>query len=336
MDEQHREFADLDSISIDTAIFEDGAAGSTMPLVDLAHQWGLMEVSSNIFGDDVFGEDCVTSSNPSSVLKSPKLSLDNVMTQASNKDPSIKLPENVKFFQNIPTTNMVAEANDNRPSNSPKDLVWPLQQIAPYFEPQKAISAFKLSYVSVLWHTLCECITQFSVESSENLKELEKGVSIILKGLREVDVVDLSSLEVLLADFLKKYGDYDVAKFSSSQKITRDAHQKLLSVVQHRLHAVNEDKVKMDKHLAGLQKVLERAEKELVAWTSKKKKTIFLIEEHQKKLFKKQESVTNIEGEIHALDKISPLSETETKELAKLKEIAETSHLQILGHKFFP
>ncbi|KAM3284295.1 hypothetical protein P3S67_023094 [Capsicum chacoense] len=91
----------------------------------------------------------------------------------------------------------------------------------------------------------------------------------------------------------------------------------------------------MDKHLAEFQKVLERADKELVAWTSKTKKTILLIEEHQKKLSKNQESVTNIEGEIHALEKISPLSKTETKELAKLKEIAETSRLQILGHKLF-
>ncbi|PHT34168.1 hypothetical protein CQW23_25968 [Capsicum baccatum] len=65
--------------------------------------------------------------------------------------------------------------------------------------------------------------------------------------------------------FFKKYGDYDVAKFSSSQKITRDAHQELLSVAQHHLHAANEDKVKIDKHLAELQKVLERAKKELVA-----------------------------------------------------------------------
>ncbi|PHU02817.1 hypothetical protein BC332_28068 [Capsicum chinense] len=130
LSDQHRDFADLDSISIDTAIFEDGAAGLTMPLDDLAHQ------------------DCVTSPNPPSVLKSPYLSLDNAMTQASSKDPSAKLPKNIKSFQNVSTTDMVAEANDNRPSDAPKDLVQPLQQIAPHFEPQKAISAFKLSYVS--------------------------------------------------------------------------------------------------------------------------------------------------------------------------------------------
>lgn len=36
--DQHREFADLDSISIDTVMFEDGAVGSTIPLTELAHQ----------------------------------------------------------------------------------------------------------------------------------------------------------------------------------------------------------------------------------------------------------------------------------------------------------
>ncbi|PHT50374.1 hypothetical protein CQW23_10121 [Capsicum baccatum] len=289
---QHCEFDDLDSISIDTVIFEDGAVGSTMPLADLAHQLGFVEVSSNIFGNDVFGEDCFTNLNPPSVLKSFNLSLDNAMTQASNKDPSIKLPENVESFQNVPTTDMVAEANDNIPSNSPKDLVQPLQQIASHFEPPKAISAFKLSYVFGLWRTLCECITQFSIESSENLKELEKDVSLILKGVA--------------------------------------------SVVQNHLHAANEDKVKMNKRLAELQKILERANKELVARTSNKKKIILLIEEHQKKLSKNQESVTNIEDRIHTLEKICPLSETETNELAKLREIAETSRLQILGHNSFP
>ncbi|KAM3284296.1 hypothetical protein P3S67_023095 [Capsicum chacoense] len=121
-----------------------------MPLDDLAHQLGLVDVSSNIFGDDVFSEDCVIRPNPPSVLKSPNLSLDNAMTQASNKDLSAKFPENIESFQNVPTTDMVAEGNDNRPSNVPKDLVLPLQQIAPHFEPQKAILDFKLSYVSGL------------------------------------------------------------------------------------------------------------------------------------------------------------------------------------------
>lgn len=81
-----------------------------------------MDVSSNIFSDDIFGEDCVTIPNPSSVLKIPNLSLDNAMTQATNKDSSTKLSKNIEYFQNVPTIDILAEANDNRPSNVPK--VW--------------------------------------------------------------------------------------------------------------------------------------------------------------------------------------------------------------------
>lgn len=37
LNDQQCEFAELDSISIDTVIFEDGVAGSTMPLTELTH-----------------------------------------------------------------------------------------------------------------------------------------------------------------------------------------------------------------------------------------------------------------------------------------------------------
>jgi len=43
---QQCEFAELYSISIDTAIFEDGVAGSIVPLTELAHQ---VKVTSSIF-----------------------------------------------------------------------------------------------------------------------------------------------------------------------------------------------------------------------------------------------------------------------------------------------
>ncbi|PHU21755.1 hypothetical protein BC332_06862 [Capsicum chinense] len=59
---------------------------------------GLVDVSSNIFGDDVFGEDCATRPNASNILKIPHLSLDVAKTQATNKGPSTKLSENVEFF----------------------------------------------------------------------------------------------------------------------------------------------------------------------------------------------------------------------------------------------
>ncbi|KAH0697243.1 hypothetical protein KY290_014694 [Solanum tuberosum] len=301
---QQYEFAELDSISIDTAIFEDGAAGSTMPLTELAHQLGLGDIPSDV---DVF-EDCITSSNSLNMVKSSHLPLVEVKSQAAT----------------------------NKADDVSRDLVRLLLRIASNFEPQKTISSFKLSYISGMWRTLCECITQFSVESPENLKELEAGVALILKGLREVNIINLSPLEVLLEDFFKKHRDYDVARLPTSQKITRDSHQELLSAAQQCLDTANEERINMDKQLEELQKVLTRAEKELKVWTSKKKKTISLIEDHQKRLSKNQETITNREDEIHAIEKIIPLSETEIKELAKLKEEVETSRHQILSHELFP
>ncbi|KAJ8569663.1 hypothetical protein K7X08_006240 [Anisodus acutangulus] len=79
--DQHNEFVDLDYISIDTAIFGDGATSLTMPLTELA------------------------------------------------------------------------------------------QHVASNLEPQEAIPNFKLSYISGMWCTLCEWITQFYSGFLESLKQ---------------------------------------------------------------------------------------------------------------------------------------------------------------------
>ncbi|KAK4706251.1 hypothetical protein R3W88_034196 [Solanum pinnatisectum] len=242
----------------------------------------------------------------------------------------------VETSQNISTTNVEVGANRTGCLDVSKDLVHPLLGIASTFEPKKTIFSFKLSYICGMWRTLCECITQFSVESSENFKELEAGVALILKGLREVNIINPSPLDVLLEDFFKKHGDYDVARLSTSQKITRDSHQELISAAQQCLDTANEERINMEKQFVELQKVLRRAEKELKVWTSKKKKTISLIEDHQKRLCQNQETITNREDEIHAIEKIILLLETEIKELAKLKEDVETSLHKILSHKLFP
>ncbi|WMV13469.1 hypothetical protein MTR67_006854 [Solanum verrucosum] len=68
---------------------------------------------------------------------------------------------------------------------------------------------------------------------------------------------------VLLEDIFKKHGDYDAARLSTSQKVTTYSHQELLSVAQQCLDTADEERVKMDKHLEELQKVLTRAEREL-------------------------------------------------------------------------
>ena len=154
---------------------------------------------------------------------------------------------------------------------------------------------------------------------------MEIGFALILNGLRQVDFINLNPLEVLLEDFVKKHRDYDVARQSTSQKIRRDSHQELLSAAQQGLNTANEERINMEKHLEGLQKVLARAEKELKVWTSKKKKTISLIEDHQKRLSQNQKIITNREDEIHAIEKIVPLPEIEIKELDKIKEDAKKS-----------
>ncbi|KAK4718116.1 hypothetical protein R3W88_016454 [Solanum pinnatisectum] len=338
LNNQQCEFAELDSISINTAIFEDGAAGSTMPLTKLAHQvkLGLGDIPSDV---DV-SEDCITSSNSLDVAKISHLPLAEVKSQVANEIQMTKLTVpfsgKVETSQNISTTNVGVGAHQIGCSNVSKDLIHPLLGIASNIEPQKTISSFKLSYISRMWRTFCECITQFSVESSENLQELETGVALILKGLREVNIINLSPLEVLLEDFFKKHRDYDVARLSTSQKITRYSHQKLLSAAQQCLDTVNEERINMDKQLEELQKVLTRAEKEIKVWTSKKKKTTSLIEDHQKRLSENQETITKREDEIHAIEKFIALSESEIKELAKRKEDTETSRHQILSHKLFP
>ncbi|MCD7459253.1 hypothetical protein HAX54_040453 [Datura stramonium] len=158
---------------------KDSVAGSTMPLTELAHQ----------------GQ--VTNESPSTKLTLP---------------PS----KNIELSQPNLSTNVEVRVNQIRCSNTSKDLVRHLQRIVSNFRSEEPISTFKLSYVFGMWHTLCECITQFYVESSESLKELEKGIALILKGLREVNIIDLSPLDVLLEDFFKKHGDYDAARLFTS------------------------------------------------------------------------------------------------------------------------
>ncbi|KAH0633332.1 hypothetical protein KY284_036118 [Solanum tuberosum] len=73
----------------------------------------------------------------------------------------------------------------------------------------------------------------------------EKNVAYLM--LREVNIINPSPLEVLLEDFFKKHGDYDVARLSTSQEITRDSHQELISNAQQFLDTANEERINMDK-----------------------------------------------------------------------------------------
>ncbi|MCD9560391.1 hypothetical protein HAX54_019062 [Datura stramonium] len=197
LSDQYSEFADLNSISIDTAIFENSVDDSTMTLSELL---GLGGIFNDVFGNDMF-EDCITSLNPPSVAKNPHLPLDDVKGQVTNESPSTKMTlppsENVELSQ--PNLSTDAEAANQ------------------------------------------------------------------IRWLREVNIIDLSPLEVLLEDFFKKFGDYDAARLSTSHKIGRDSHQELLTAAQQHFRTANEEKIKVDKNLGDLQKVLAKAEKELEA-----------------------------------------------------------------------
>ncbi|PHT59388.1 hypothetical protein CQW23_01751 [Capsicum baccatum] len=199
--DQHCEFLDLDSISIDNAIFEDSVAGSTMALADLAHPW--MEQIIN-------------------VQMSPM-----ILFSLYNRVPKI--------------------LNHKR--------------------------LFRLSNCLIFLEYGVPCVTVLHNSPSSPQKPQGVGERCCSDSLRvqEVNIIDLFSLEVLLYDFFNKHEDYDVAKFSSPQKITGDSHRELLSAAQEHLYTINEDKVKIDKHLGDLQKVHVRAEKELEAWAFKKK-----------------------------------------------------------------
>ncbi|KAH0669923.1 hypothetical protein KY285_024062 [Solanum tuberosum] len=86
------------------------------------------------------------------------------------------------------------------------------------------------------------------VETSQNNSTTNVEVGAHQIGwLREVNIINLSLLEVLLEDFFKKHGDFDAARLSTSQKITRDSHKELLSAAQQCLETANEEKVIMEK-----------------------------------------------------------------------------------------
>ncbi|KAH0746105.1 hypothetical protein KY285_007762 [Solanum tuberosum] len=104
LNNQQYEFTELDSISIDTAIFEDGDA------------------------------DCITSPNSLNVVKSSHLPLVEVKSQAANEIQMTKLTvpfsEKVETFQYISTTNVGVGAHQIGCSNVSKDLIHPLLGIA--------------------------------------------------------------------------------------------------------------------------------------------------------------------------------------------------------------
>lgn len=107
--------------------------------------------------------------------------------------------------------------------------------VAPNFEPQEMISIFKKSYILQMCGVLHEWLTMFSVESSDDFSKLENGVNMLIEDLKGINAINTSILEDSVNAFIKTYEEYDAMKSSSSRKITKENHQKLLSDVQQSL-----------------------------------------------------------------------------------------------------
>ncbi|MCD7455309.1 hypothetical protein HAX54_027849 [Datura stramonium] len=103
------------------------------------------------------------------------------------------------------------------------------------FEPQDTIYSFKMSYVSKIWSSLCDWLTRFFVDSSDNFLKLKEGVILILKEIKGTDAFDTSTLEGSVNVFFETFRECDAMKSSSSQRMTRECHQISLLDVQQRL-----------------------------------------------------------------------------------------------------
>ncbi|MCD7448047.1 hypothetical protein HAX54_037361 [Datura stramonium] len=95
------------------------------------------------------------------------------------------------------------------------------------FKPQETISSFKMSYVFKMWDALCDWVTRFSVDSSNNFLKLKEGIILILKEIKGTDAFDISTLEGSINIFFETFEEYDALKSSLSQRMTRECHQKI-------------------------------------------------------------------------------------------------------------
>ncbi|MCE3216587.1 hypothetical protein HAX54_007071 [Datura stramonium] len=115
---------------------------------------------------------------PHSVAKNSHLPLDEVKGQVTNDSLSTKLmlpsSKNVELFQPNLTTDAKARANQIRCSNTSKDLIRTLQQIASNFGTQDPISTFKLSYVSEMWHPCVNVLHNSQPSPRKALKSWRK------------------------------------------------------------------------------------------------------------------------------------------------------------------
>uniref|UniRef100_M1DHF2 Uncharacterized protein n=1 Tax=Solanum tuberosum TaxID=4113 RepID=M1DHF2_SOLTU len=203
-----------------------------------------------------------------------------------------------------------------------KPSSWPLRLDAPTFDPQETIFCVKSTFVYEMWDALCGYTKKISLGSLDGFIELESSITSTLEEIRKVDIIDVSSLEDLVENFFKSYAEYNTLR---SSKMTKESHEKALSDAQRRLDGAKLAHENLDGSMGKLQATLTDVEKDLKALTSKKKKITVLINKYQEKLYKSQENVTIIEGEIYTIEADHMLSDDEVERLADLEEAVEKS-----------
>ncbi|MCE0481964.1 hypothetical protein HAX54_040190 [Datura stramonium] len=138
----------------------------------------------------------------------------------------------------------------------------------------------------------------------------------LIKG---TDAFDTSALEGSVNVFFETFEEYDVMKSSSSQRMTRECHQKLLLDVQQCHIDAKKESKKANGHIEDLQATLAKINKELKTLYAKRKKTLACIDEQREQLSKGQEKIIGFESEIRAFEENRPLSEDEVKKFFKIK-----------------
>ncbi|XP_075098325.1 uncharacterized protein LOC142175442 isoform X2 [Nicotiana tabacum] len=313
-----------------------------MSLSELEKRLGANELYDDVLGEDTV-EDCVTSPNSLGVAaKSPHTLFDGVEHHTANnapsvdlslpKEPHLVLPEDVVLSKPAMMSKMEVAVSQAKRLKTFEPTPWMLHLDAPNFKPQETISRIKLSFVNTMWHTLCEWIEEFSLDSLDSFTKLEESIALSLEEIKKENVIDTSTLEALVEAFFKTYADYDALR---SSKMTKEFHQKSLSDARRRLDDAKREYEKVSESVEKLQVSLANVEQQLASLASRKKKIIALLDNQQVRLAKSQENVDVTEGEIYTIEANHPLSDDEAEKLSLLKGAVETSRQQILSFKPF-
>ncbi|KAM3266741.1 hypothetical protein P3L10_003736 [Capsicum annuum] len=99
-----------------------------------------------------------------------------------------------------------------------------------------------------------------------------------MEELQGINAIKTTILEGSVNTFVKTY-EYDAMKSSSSQKMTKENHKKLLSNVKQCLVNAKEENTKVKGHIEDLQSNLAKFDEELKFLSMKREKTIPCIQE---------------------------------------------------------